>query len=40
MLYLNILAEAKNLLLQLINLLKAQRDFSDFILRNSKEQVG
>jgi len=36
MLYLNILAESKNLLLQLINLLKAQRDFSEFILKNSK----
>ncbi len=35
MLYLNILAETKNLLLQLINLLKAHRDFSDFITNNS-----
>jgi Na+/phosphate symporter len=31
MLYLNILAETKNMLLQLINLLKSQRDFSEFI---------
>ena len=37
MLYLNVLAETKNLLLQLINLIKAQRDFSEFILQNSKK---
>ncbi len=36
MLYLNLLAETKNLLLQVINLAKAQRDFSEFITRNSK----
>ncbi len=36
MLYLNLLAETKNLLLQLINLAKAQRDFSEFITKNSK----
>jgi phosphate/sulfate permease len=35
MLYLNLLAETKNLLLQLINLLKAHRDFSEFISNNS-----
>ena len=37
MLYLNLLAETKNLLLQLINLVKAQRDFTEFILKNSKD---
>ena len=36
MLYLNLLAETKNLLLQLINMEKAQRDFSEFITNNSK----
>ena len=36
MLYLNLLAESKNLLLQLINLVKAQRDFFEFISGNSK----
>jgi hypothetical protein len=35
MLYLNLLAESKNLVLQLINLVKAQRDFSEFILKQS-----
>ena len=36
MLYLNLLAETKNLMLQLVNLAKAQRDFSEFIQKNSK----
>jgi hypothetical protein len=38
LLFLNVLAESKSLLLQLINLLKAQRDFSEFIFKNSVKQ--
>ncbi|MCB2221169.1 MAG: inorganic phosphate transporter [Bacteroidetes bacterium] len=40
MLYLAILAETKNLLLQLINLLKAQRDFLVYISNNNSQIIN